>query len=1143
MKPSVQHIRETCLQLGVAMEVQGENIKLRGELECLTQELITQISRHKAELISSLLENPGEQYMPGHFDSDPFPLTEMQRAYFLGRGNLYELGGISSHVYHEFACDGADPARLEAALRAVIRKQGALRLCIDSTESQRIASIDSIRKPLIAVHDLRGLVESDLAASLLTIRERMSHQVVDARAPLVPQVELALLPEGAQLLFVSHDGLAVDGLSMQMLFAQWQQAYDLDTDTLAPLDVDFSHHVDALQHQRGGPWYARARDYWLKRLAQGNLPGGPQLPLACSPRQIESVRTTRHSARLSASQYGAFKLRVGRHGVTSTTAILAAYLMVLKRWSNLERFSLTVTVADRIPFDPHVADMIGNFTTSVLFVAEQDKARTFRHLAKAALRQLQEAADHRQFSATEVLREWGRESGRTVLQPFTFNSAIDYPGLADQASPIGLFSQRRFGVSQTPQVWLNAFVISEAGGIEVQLDAVDGLFAAKVTENIAASLQDILSQLAEHEHAWHMDLYGFDLPGYQQQARAASNDTATPLRCVPAWAGIMDQAGLRPSATAVIDPIEGPWSYALLYKKATAIAEQLDRLLGGQYRAVAIDMGKGNKQIAAVLGVLLSQRAYLPLEHSWPIARVERALRTCGVVHVLSAVGEESHAFTELASIEGLVLSTTGDEEVFAGGREGAGAAAVVNPGGQGDAPAYLICTSGTTDHPKIVEISHRSVNNLIADCRVRFDLGPDTVVLATSSLAFDLSVFDVLCTLSAGGCIVLPARDKARDIDHWIDLAVAHRVTLWSAVPQVFSAVVARLDERGHVLDSLDTVLMSGDRIPPGLPAQVRKAAPSAMLHALGGPTENTVWNIHQPLCGLADDLERIPYGKPTSNNRYHILNSDGHPSPDWVVGELHAAGIGLANGYVGADDGTQARFRYDAGLQERLYATGDMGRYLPGGVIDILGRADFQLKVNGYRLEAGEIEHVLLQEPGVKDCVVQAIEGRAGQLVLAAVVATSVPSCQRPVLVARLQERAAVHLPLYAQPQLFHCMDEMPLSPNEKIERKDLQALLRRALDEGRLVGASDPGPAPSTETQMAVARIWATVLEHEPAGIDSSFTAEGGDSLLAARVALAIRRQWRLTVELEVLLQLNSIRDIAAHIESASLSITTQ
>lgn len=1141
MKTAVQSILETCLQLGVNLEVDGENIKLRGEFENLTQELVARIAQHKGELLSSLKFSPVGHHIFGNFDSAPFPLTEMQRAYFLGRGNLYELGGISSHVYHEFTCDGVDPARLENALRAVIRKQSALRLCIESAECQRIASIDSIRKPLIVVHDFRGHAKSDLAASLNTIRERMSHLVVDARAPLVPQVELAHLPDGWQLLFVSHDGLVVDGLSMQMLFTQWQQAYDLNTDTLEPLDIDFSHHVDALQRQRGGPWYARARDYWLKRLAQGALPGGPQLPLACSPKQIESVRTTRHSARLSASQYRAFKLRVGKHGVTSTAAILAAYLMVLKRWSNLDRFSLTVTVADRIPFDPHVADMVGNFTTSVLFVADQAKAQAFRHLAKATLRQLQEIVDHRQFSATEVLRELGRESGRTVLQPFTFNSAIDYPGLADQANETELFGQRRFGVSQTPQVWLNAFVISEAGGVEVQLDAVDGLFPAKVIENIAGSLQDILGQLAEHDSAWHVDLSGFDLPGDQQQIRAESNDTAMPLRCAPAWAGIMDQADLRPSATAVIDPIEGAWSYVFLYKKATAIAEQLDRYLGEQYRTVAIDMGKSNKQIAAVLGVLLSQRAYLPLDSSWPIARVEGALRTGGVTHVLSAIGEDSHAYKELASFEGLVLSTIGGEGGLDGGCESNLAAAVVDAGQHGDAPAYLICTSGTTNHPKIVEISHRSLNNLIADCRTRFDVGPDTVVLASSSLAFDLSVFDVLCTLSAGGCIVLPAPDKARDIDHWINLVAAHRVTLWSAVPQVFSAVAVRLKEHGHVLDSLDTVLMSGDRIPPGLPAEFRKVAPSATLHALGGPTENTVWNIHQPLSGLPDDLERIPYGKPTGNNRYYVLNRDGHPSPDWVVGELHSAGIGLANGYVGADDDTQARFRYDAALQERLYATGDMGRYLPGGVIDILGRADFQLKVNGYRIEAGEIEHVLLQEHGVKDCIVQTIEGRAGQLMLAAAIATSAPACQHRALVERLQERAALRLPLYAQPQIFHCLEQMPLSSNGKIERADLHALLGRALDEGRFIGASDPGPAPSTETQMAVARIWATVLEHEPSGIDSSFVAEGGDSLLAARVALAIRRQWRLTVELEVLLQLNSIRHIAAHIESASLSIT--
>jgi amino acid adenylation domain-containing protein len=1115
------------------MVLEGGNIKIRGDLVHLSQDLVEKIAKNKSELVASLRGYSGGQCIPEGLGGKLFPLTEMQRAYFLGRGSLYELGGISSHVYHEFECSGLDPDRLEVALCAVIKRQSALRLCVESAENQRIASIDSVQQPLIAVHDLRALAPRDLVATLLAIRERMSHEVVNARAPLIPRVELALLPDGMQLLFVGHDGLAVDGLSMQMLFAQWQQAYEMGSDTLEPLDVDFSDYVAALQSQQGGPWHARARSYWLERLKQEALPGSPRLPLVCSPKQIKTVRVTRHSVCLCVSQYQAFKARVGRHGLTATAAILAAYVLVLKRWSDMGRFSLTVTVADRIPFDSHVAEMIGNFTTSGIFVGEHVKGQEFRHLANAVLKQLQEIADHRQFSATEVLRELGRESGRTVLQPFTFNSAIDYPGLADSANKDGLFRRRRFGVSQTPQVWLNAFVISEGGGVEVQLDAVDGLFPPKLVEDIAASMQTMLERLCAHESAWYSDLSGFDLPCSQTQARAESNSTAVPMRDMPAWAGIMEQVELRPSAIAVVDPAGGPWTYSLLYQKAIAIAQQLKKHLSEQDRAVAISVDKSNIQIAALLGVLLSGRAYLPLERGWPAARVERALQVAGVAHVLSVIGDETHVFKEVDCFEGLVLSASMKGEYEA----------TLCPGGQSDKPAYLMCTSGTTSNPKIVEISHRSLNNLIADCQNRFGLGSDTVVLATSSLAFDLSVFDVLCTLSSGGRIVLPARDKSRDIDHWINLVMEQRVTLWNAVPQVFSAVVARLEECAQVLTSLGTVLMSGDRVPPSLPAQIRKAAPNATLHALGGPTENTVWNIHQPLSEQTDSLERIPYGKPTSNNRYHILNSDGHPTPDWVVGELHAAGVGLATGYIGADAADAARFKYDAGLQERLYATGDLGRYLPDGSIEILGRADFQLKLNGYRIDPGEIESVLLQETGVTDCIVQAVQRGGGQLVLVVAIATCEPACQRPALIARLQERAALNLPLYAQPELFHCMDEMPLSANGKVDRKDLFELISRTLNEGGLVSTSDPGPEPSTDTQIAMARIWATVLGHQPAGIDSSFVAEGGDSLLAARVALAIRRQWRLSVELEVLLQLNSIRHIAAHIESVSQSITTQ
>jgi pyochelin synthetase len=1127
------------MRLGVEMEAQGGDIKLKGALEHLSVELLSQISLHKIDLLLKLESQKMDHKAVSAFDCDQFPLTEMQRAYYLGRGNVYELGGVSSHVYHEFECCGVDALRLESAFHAVIARQSALRLCIESDEAQRIASIDSIRRPLIELHDFRSLSDQYLTDSLYAIRQRMSHQVVDARAPLVPHVHLALLAENRQILFVSHDGLAVDGLSMQMLFAQWQQAYEAGPQTLIPLAVDFSQYVAAAQRQQDGPWHQRARDYWLKRIEEGSLPGVPQLPLACSPKQIDSVRVARHSARLDAAQYTALKVQIAKHGLTATAVILAAYLMVLRRWSTQEHFSLTVTVADRIPFDPDVMQMIGNFTTSALFVAEPITGRAFRAYAKAALKQLQEVADHRQFSSTEVLREIGRQSGRTLLQPFTFNSAIDYPGVSPANDSHSLFLQRRFGVSQTPQVWLNAFVIAESGGVEVQLDAVCDLFPEQVIESIAVSLQGILCQLAELDHAWYTDLSDFALPQHQQQNRLAANDTESRFNAAPAWAGFINQAGLRPAATALIDPVSGSWSYASLHEKAGLIAEWLTQNMGKNNNAVAINMGKSGKQIAAVLGVQLSGRAYMPLEDAWPHQRIARALCAAGVSYVLTTEEGDTSLLKRVACFDGLVLSTfTSYVASCDSAKKFTPAFSSPDWRSQMDASAYMICTSGTTGDPKIVEISHRSLSNLIDDCLQRFHLDSDTVVLASSSLAFDLSVFDIFCTLSAGGCIVLPAADQAKDIDHWIDLAKAYRVTLWNAVPQVFFEVAGRLQESKSTLDTLTKVLMSGDRILPSLPVLLGCVAPFAELHALGGPTETTVWNIHCPLADWVSGLERIPYGKPTSNNRYYVLDCDGNPTPDWVVGQLHAAGVGLATGYVGTDAPSEKRFIYNARLQERLYATGDMGRYLPDGCIDILGRADFQIKVNGYRIETGEIEHALLAEPDLRDCVVLAIEGDAGQVLLAAALVTNLPPCQRSDLVARLRDRAALSLPSYSQPHAFHCVDEPPLSFNGKVDRAALHAEVSQALKDGKLLGARDVGPQPETEIQIAIARIWAAVLGHEPAGIDGDFAAEGGDSLLAARVALAIRRKWNVVIKLEMLLQLNSIRNIAAHIETASL-----
>jgi acyl-coenzyme A synthetase/AMP-(fatty) acid ligase/acyl carrier protein len=334
---------------------------------------------------------------------------------------------------------------------------------------------------------------------------------------------------------------------------------------------------------------------------------------------------------------------------------------------------------------------------------------------------------------------------------------------------------------------------------------------------------------------------------------------------------------------------------------------------------------------------------------------------------------------------------------------------------------------------------------------------------------------------------------------------------------------------------------MMSGDRIPPGLPVKLRQMKPGLEVVSLGGPTETTVWNILHPV-GPADDGSRaIPYGLPNANNRAYILDADGLDTPDWVPGEICAAGVGLARGYWGDEARTSEKFTFDERRGERLYRTGDLGCYLPTGEIDILGRADFQIKINGYRIEAGEIETRLAGLDAVKQAVVVRQQGAHGDRLVAHLAAGG---DARPGL-DEITERLRRWLPPYMIPSNVAWHDALPLTRNGKVDRAALAAMPAggpatasqpAASPRPAATGASAvTGPAGLDEVERDVARMWASVLRAGDVGADISFYDLGGDSLAAARVLAEIRKRYRVTIPLDALYDVRTVRLMAARVHA--------
>ena len=431
---------------------------------------------------------------------------------------------------------------------------------------------------------------------------------------------------------------------------------------------------------------------------------------------------------------------------------------------------------------------------------------------------------------------------------------------------------------------------------------------------------------------------------------------------------------------------------------------------------------------------------------------------------------------------------------------------------------AYLIYTSGSTGHPKGVAVSHRAALNTIADINRRFAVGPGDRILCLSSLAFDLSVYDVFGVLGAGGALVIAPPGANRDPRRLLALCRVRGVTIWNSVPALFQLAVEHETRAGGRLpDSLRLALLSGDWLARSLPDRAQDLKPGLKVFSLGGATEASIWSIAFDTRETPEDWTSIPYGYPLANQSLHVLDDGMRDRPDWVEGELYIAGEGLAMGYWRDAEKTAAAFVEHPVSGDRLYRTGDMARYRPGALIEFLGRRDQQVKIGGYRIETGEVEAALESLPGVRGAVVLAVDPLgSGQRSLQALVvrADGATGTQRD---AGLRERLAEILPSYMLPARILAHPELPLSANGKVDRTEAARILRRpepGSEPPAVRGPAAPA-APITAGWAEIRGVLERELRLESLPRDGSLIELGASSIVIMRLAARLRATFGIEV----------------------------
>ncbi|MEJ9269797.1 amino acid adenylation domain-containing protein, partial [Bacillus thuringiensis] len=702
-----------------------------------------------------------------------------------------------------------------------------------------------------------------------------------------------------------------------------------------------------------------------------DFPFAPSLLLKKDPAEIATPKFQSLTKILDNKKWTKLRKLAQEKEVTPSALLCTIYGDVLAYWSNQRRLAINLTVFNRYPVHDEVEQIVGDFTSLILLDVDVKPEQTFFTRVKETQSTLLDGLEHRHYDGVNFIRDFTRYHQMTpkAVMPIIFTSML---------AGAGAFSWEQLGSlryihARTPQVYLDNVVIEKNGELLISWNYVEELFDIDVIEAMFSQFVDLLEQLVKQS-----DITSLQMKESDQTLIEQYNETTEKIPSTTLYQLFTDQVKRTPNEVAVV--FEQKWlTYSELHKRSNQIAHFLKEQGIGLGDKVGLLAKRRVDTIVNMLGILKAGAAYVPIDPDHPLDRQTYILKNSSCKLLLEpSLYEEND----------LSFYTTEDMPAIAGPED----------------IAYIIYTSGSTGKPKGVIITHQAVTNTIQDINQKYEVNEDDRIISISSMCFDLSVYDIFGALSTGAMLVM-IRDP-RDMQELIRTVERRGITIWNTVPAIMDLA---LDQVGSHFEhsSLRLVLHSGDWIPLSLPEKIKRHFPIAEVVSLGGATEASIWSIYYPVKQVESHWNSIPYGMPLANQTYYVLNYEKKMCPVGVIGDLYIGGVGLAKGYLNDEKKTNEAFvsHPDFGL---IYKTGDCGKMHSEGYIEFLGRQDYQVKIQGYRVELEEIAHCLLTYKQVEHAVVIDQTDENGIKFLVAYVVT-----EQNISTTELRKHLRDHLP----------------------------------------------------------------------------------------------------------------------------------
>lgn len=1013
---------------------------------------------------------------------------------------LTQLDTAAASAYHLVTAlrlfGALDVGALERSLSRIVQRHDTLRSRFVCVDGEPQLEIDDPVPVKLAEHDLRSLSPRQREEALEDSIYAYGRRPFDLAAAPPLRLELFRAADDENILLLTQHHIAADGWSMGVLVRELSQLYGAfvegKPDPLPPLQARYADFAQWQRQRLQGTRLASQLEFWRRHLS--GAPALLGLPLDRPRPARQSHRGASVPVHLPASLAAGLRQLGSRHGATLFMTLLAGWALLLSRLSGQDDVVVGTAIAnrERVEFEPLIGFFVNTLALRISLSEDDSGSKLIAQVRQTAL----DAYAHQDLPFDQVV-EAVQPQRSTAHNPLfqallmldnTPGGTLTLPGLA--LKPMPLRQQK------TTQFDVGLILCEDGAELTGQLVYATDLFNPATARRMADGWCALLEAMVADDS---MRVHRLPLMTEAQRRQVLEAFNATDMvypREMLLHEMFERQVRNQPHAVALRSN-GSEISYAQLNRDANRIAHWLLQQGVRPDDRVAICTERNAAMVAAVLGVLKAGGAYVPVDPRYPAARRALMLADSAPVAVLTQTW-----LRELQDFAAPALMLDAD-------LQGLPQHDPAVPGLRPSHLAYVIYTSGSTGTPKGVMIEHRNAVNFISWALQAYSAELLSDTLFSTSINFDLAVFEMFAPLAAGARVTLV--QDALDVQPSLD------VSLLNMVP----SAIATLLDAGTVPASVRSVNLAGEPLPATLVSRLFELGHIDSVANLYGPTETTTYSTWVRMERQGGFVSHI--GRPLANTQVYVLDRHGEPVPIGVTGEIYIGGDGIARGYLGRPELSRERFLdnpFSRNPAARMYRTGDLGRWRSDGTIEYRGRNDFQVKIRGFRVELGEIESRLSQCAGVQQAVVVARADPAGaQRLVAYVVARP----GRTLQAAELRSYLGAHLPAHMMPAAFVELDKLPLTPNGKLDRQKLPD------DEERLTegGAREE---PRGALEEGIAAIWRELLGVANVGREDDFFTLGGHSLLAVRLMSRLRQRLDTDVDLVDVVSAPSLRALA-------------